>query len=107
MSGLLEVITRAKKRVLVTTFASNAARLQTLAQVAKEIGRTLCVAGRSLDRLITNAKAAGYLRDFPHLVDFDEAMRMPRSTVLIIPTCGQGEPHIGKASCLGRVCQYV
>src|SRR3546814_7865588 len=64
-AGLLEVITGAKNRVLVTTFASNAARLQTLGQVAKEIGRTLCVAGRSLDRIITNAKAAGYLRDFP------------------------------------------
>src|SRR3546814_526402 len=100
-AGLLEVITGAKNRVLVTTFASNAARLQTLGQVAKEIGRTLCVAGRSLDRIITNAKAAGYLRDFPHLVDFDEAMRMPRSKVMIIATGGQGEPRAALARIAG------
>src|SRR3546814_7944782 len=72
-----------------------------LGQVAKETGRTLCVAGRSLDRIITNAKAAGYLRDFPHLVDFDEAMRMPRSKVMIIATGGQGEPRAALARIAG------
>src|SRR3546814_6434329 len=72
-AGLLEVITGAKNRVLVTTFASNAARLQTLGQVAKEIGRTLCVAGRSLDRIITNAKAA---RSEEHTSELPSLMRI-------------------------------
>lgn len=92
-AGLLEVVTGAKNRVLVTTFASNAARLQTLGEVAKETGRTLCVAGRSLDRIITHARASGYLKDFPKLVDFDQAMELPRDKVLIIATGGQGEPR--------------
>ena len=89
--GLMDVISQAQARVLVTTFASNAARLQTLGEVATATGRTLCVAGRSLDRIIGNAKAAGYLRDFPPTVDWDAAMDLPRDKVMIIATGGQGE----------------
>lgn len=91
--GLDEVIAGAKGRVLVTTFASNAARLQTLGEVARDTGRELCVAGRSLDRIIRVAKATGYLRDFPELIDFDKAMTLPASRVLIVATGGQGEPR--------------
>lgn len=91
--GLMQVISGARNRVLVTTFASNAARLQTLGEVAVATGRTLCVAGRSLDRIISNAKAAGYLKDFPPVVDFDEIMDVPRSKAMIIATGGQGEPR--------------
>ncbi len=89
--GLGEVVRGAKKRVLVTTFASNAARLQTLGQVAEDTGRRLCVAGRSLDRILKAAQGAGYLKDFPATVDFDTAMRLPPSEVLIVATGGQGE----------------
>jgi ribonuclease J len=89
--GLMEVVAGAKARVLVTTFASNAARLQTLGEVANATGRALCVAGRSLDRIITNAKGAGYLKDFPPMLDWDAAMTMPRDKVMIIATGGQGE----------------
>jgi ribonuclease J len=89
--GLMEVVAGAKARVLVTTFASNAARLQTLGEVANATGRSLCVAGRSLDRIITNAKGAGYLKDFPPMLDWDAAMTMPRDKVMIIATGGQGE----------------
>jgi len=91
--GLDEVVAAAKGRVLVTTFASNAARLQTLGEVARDTGRELCVAGRSLDRIIRVAKATGYLRDFPELIDFDKAMTLPASRVLIVATGGQGEPR--------------
>ena len=49
--GLLKAVGEARGRVIVTTFASNAARLATLGRVATETGRTLCVAGRSLDRI--------------------------------------------------------
>ena len=97
--GLLEQVRKAKGRVLVTTFASNAARLETIGRVAVEAGRKLCVAGRSLDRILKVAKATGYLRDFPETVRFDEAMRLPRSEVLIVATGGQGEVR----AALGRV----
>ena len=89
--GLDEVIGACEARVLVTTFASNAARLQTLGEVAKDTGRKLCVAGRSLDRIIRVAKASGYLKDFPPTIDVDTAMKLPRREVMIIATGGQGE----------------
>lgn len=88
-----EVASHAGKRVLVTTFASNVARLHTLADVARETGRRICVAGRSLERIIEVAQDNGYLEDFPDPVDFDTAMRLPRGEVLIVATGGQGEPR--------------
>ena len=92
--GLLsEVRKHAGKRVLVTTFASNVARLQTLGDVARETGRQVCVAGRSIDRILDAAQSNGYLTDFPDPVDFDTAMALPRGEVLILATGGQGEPR--------------
>jgi len=96
--GLLDEVRRHEgKRVLVTTFASNVARLQTLGAVAEQTGRRLCVAGRSLDRIIEVAQANGYLQDFPEIVDFDTAMNLPRGEVLIMATGGQGEPRAALA----------
>ena len=97
--GLLREVERARGRVLVTTFASNAARLQTIGRVANETGRKLCMAGRSLDRITRVAKATGYLQDFPGTISFDEAMRLPRREVLIMATGGQGEQR----AALGRI----
>jgi len=98
-AGLRAQVEKAKGRVLVTTFASNAARLQPIGRVAVETGRRVCIAGRSLERILRVAQATGYLRDFPPPLSFDEAMRMPRRDVLIIATGGQGEPR----AALGRV----
>jgi ribonuclease J len=100
-TGLMETIAKARGRVLVTTFASNAARLQTLGEVAEETGRALCVAGRSLDRIIKVAKACGYLRNFPDTITPDEAMRRPRKEVLIVATGGQGEERAALARVAG------
>ncbi len=100
--GLLAEVAKHKgRRVLVTTFASNVARLQTLGNVARESGRKLCVAGRSLDRIIATGKASGYLKKLPEIVDFDTAMRLPRGEVLIMATGGQGEDR----AALSRISQ--
>ncbi len=90
---MAEVAKHHGKRVLVTTFASNVARLQTLGEVARASNRKLCVAGRSLDRIIRTAQSCGYLRDLPDVIDFDSAMNLPRGEVLIVATGGQGEPR--------------
>ena len=96
--GLLEEVQQHKgRRVLVTTFASNVARLQTLGRVAEACGRKLCVAGRSLDRIIETAQASGYLKDLPDLVDPQTAMRLPRGQVMFLVTGGQGEPRAALA----------
>ena len=96
--GLLEEVRAWQgRRVVVTTFASNVARLQTLGHIAGETGRAVCIAGRSLERIIEVAKANGYLQDFPEPVDFDTAMSLPRGQVLILATGGQGEPRAALA----------
>lgn len=96
--GLLEELKKhTGRRVVVTTFATNVARLQTLGEIAKATGRQLCVAGRSLDRIIDVGKANGYLLDLPPVVDFDTAMRLPRGEILIVATGGQGEPRAALA----------
>lgn len=95
--GLDRVIGEAEGRVLVTTFASNAARLQTLGRVAEDTGRRVCVAGRSLDRILRVAKSVGYLTDFPEPVDFETAMQLPRREVMIVATGGQGESRAALA----------
>jgi ribonuclease J len=97
--GLLAQTMMANGRVLVTTFASNAARLQTIGRVATETGRKVCIAGRSLERILRVAQATGYLRDFPAPVSFEDAMRLPKRELLIIATGGQGEPR----AALGRI----
>jgi len=95
--GLMKAVAAAKGRVVVTSFASNAARLETLGQVARKSGRVLTVAGRSLDRIIGAARANGYLKDFPETVDFDAAMALPPGKSLIIATGGQGEDRAALA----------
>ncbi|MDR6509427.1 ribonuclease J [Novosphingobium capsulatum] len=101
-AGLLETIAELKgRRVVVTTFASNVARLQTLAEVAEATGRQLCVAGRSLDRIIKVSQASGYLLDFPDPISMDAAMDLPRGEVLILATGGQGEARAALARIAG------
>jgi ribonuclease J len=96
--GLMaEVRKHSGKRVVVTTFASNVARLQTLGAVASATGRKLCVSGRSLDRMISTGKASGYLLDLPDIVDPETAMDLPRGEVMIVATGGQGEPRAAMA----------
>jgi ribonuclease J len=95
--GLEDVVAAAKGRVVVTTFASNVARLHTIGRVARATNRELCVAGRSLDRILKVARATGYLKDFPETIDFDTAMSLPRREVLIVATGGQGEDRAALA----------
>ncbi|MBB3924897.1 ribonuclease J [Sphingobium jiangsuense] len=99
--GLMETVKGAKGRVVVTTFASNVARIKTLGDVAKATGRRLCLAGRSLDRIVQVAKANGYLGDLPPMIDWDLAMDLPPREVLIVATGGQGENR----AALARIAQ--
>lgn len=101
-ADLDQIIGDAPGRVVVTTFASNAARLATLGQVARDTGRELVIAGRSLERITKTAKSVGYLTDFPETISFDAAMDLPRDKVMIIATGGQGEPMAALARIAGN-----
>ncbi|KPF73613.1 MBL fold metallo-hydrolase [alpha proteobacterium AAP81b] len=92
--GLLKVVKGHRRgRVVITTFASNAARLASLGWVARESGRHLVLAGRSMDRISQVAKATGYLKDFPPVLSWDAAAGMDPSSLLIACTGAQGEPQ--------------
>ncbi len=91
--GLHKIISPLKGRVIVTTFASNVARLRTIAEVAKREGRKLVLIGRSMKRVVEAARKTGYLRDLPDMVPEEEAGSLPRDETLILCTGAQGEPR--------------
>jgi ribonuclease J len=82
---------------VVTSFASNAARLETLGRVSVLAGRKFCVAGRSLERIIEIGKSTGYLTNLPRVWSMDEAMGMKPSEVMVVATGGQGEDRAALA----------
>ncbi|MFZ5608915.1 MAG: ribonuclease J [Pseudomonadota bacterium] len=92
-AALAKLVAGMKGRVVVTTFASNAARIESLGEVARASGRQLIVAGRSLERIIALAKRHGYLADLPPLVPEDAAGALPPDKQLIVCTGCQGEPR--------------
>jgi ribonuclease J len=96
-ADLLKSVTEARGRVVITTFASNAARLHTLGEVAKASGRKLCFAGRSLNRIIEASQATGYLKGLPETIDMEMVDTLPRNQVMVVATGGQGEARAALA----------
>lgn len=97
--GLLEAVSNSSGRVVVGCFSSNIARLQTLGHVAQVTGRYIGVVGRSIEAMVQNAKAAGYLKEnFNHVDSFNLGYLLP-SEILAIATGSQGEPR----AALGRL----
>ncbi|MAU42047.1 MAG: hypothetical protein CMF31_10540 [Kordiimonas sp.] len=78
-------------RLFVTTFASNIARVETLAKVGDALDRHVCLVGRSLKRNVEAAKKCGYLQDFPQVVSEEDAEHIPKDKILYICTGCQGE----------------
>lgn len=90
--SLIDIIAGCPKMVVVTTFASNLARLDTLIYAAKKTGRKVVLTGRSLHRMLMAAQESGYLNDIGTLVDERDIARHKREELLIIATGCQGEP---------------
>lgn len=78
-------------RIVITTFASNVARLDTAGEVARATGRHIVLLGRSMQRITKAAKATGYLKNFPDVLDEEDASHIPRDKILILCTGCQGE----------------
>ncbi|MCH8111399.1 MAG: ribonuclease J [Proteobacteria bacterium] len=91
--SLMEIVKDRPGRVAITTFASNAARIATVAAVAQARGRELAVVGRSLWRIIEAAKECGYLGELPRLLTDEDAAFIPRDRLLLLCTGSQGEPR--------------
>ena len=97
LETLTKVIADSPNRVAVACFASNVARLETIARAAAANDRTVVIAGRSLRRIEAAARGTGYLQDTPAFVDEADCGHMPRDKVLIICTGSQGEPRAALA----------
>ena len=91
--NLTQLIGTLKGRVAVTGFASNVARLDTVARAAKAHGRRIALVGRSMQKMVEAAKDTGYLKDFPPVLDETEAAELPPHKVLYLCTGSQGEPR--------------
>ncbi|WP_135078010.1 ribonuclease J [Terasakiella sp. SH-1] len=96
-SSLTELISQYDGKVCVTCFASNLARLHTIAVAARECGRQIVVSGRSFGRMMEAAHANGYMLDTPDFLPEDEAHHIPDDKLLIICTGSQGEPRAALA----------
>ncbi len=98
--SLSELVRSIKRgRVAVTCFASNVARVESVAMAARDAGRHVALVGRSLRNLETAARECGYLRGLPDFVPEDEAGSIPDDNLLMLVTGSQGEPR----SALSRI----
>ena len=83
--------------VVATTFASNVARVRTMAKTARDAGRSVCLMGRAMHNMVRTATEAGILHDFPQTVTPEEAGDIPRENLVIIATGSQGERRAASA----------
>lgn len=91
--SLIRLIGGIKGRVAVTAFASNVARLQSVAEAAQAANRELVLVGRAMHHMVNCARDTGYLKKFPRVVSDEEAADLPADHVLYLCTGSQGEPR--------------
>ena len=96
-NNLRDAISKCGGRVAVACFATNVARLQTIAKAAALCGRDVALAGRSLWRVTQAARECGYLADVPAFLQEDDVSLIPDDKILIICTGSQGEPRAALA----------
>jgi len=91
--SMLNIFEQQKNRILVTIFASNAARMQTAFYCAKKTNRIISLVGRSMHRIYNTAKACGYFNDLQPPLDPRDARKIPRDKIVYLCTGSQGEPR--------------
>ncbi|WP_371036642.1 ribonuclease J [Rhodosalinus sp. FB01] len=82
---------------VATTFASNVARLKTLAEAGQRAGRSICLIGRSMKRMVEASVQTGVLKGFPPVISPEDAARVPRENLMVIVTGSQGERRAASA----------
>ncbi|WP_298910762.1 ribonuclease J [uncultured Aliiroseovarius sp.] len=94
---LIELLKDAPHMVVATTFASNVARVKQLAEAGKAAGRSICLLGRAMRRMIQAGIETGVLDDFPTTVTPEDARDIPRENLMLIVTGSQGERRAASA----------
>ena len=101
--SLLNIMLRLKKRIIVTSFASNVARMETVFDCAKKTGRQISLVGRSMHRIYKAAKQCGYLKNIIEPIDPRDAKKISREKIVYLCTGSQGEPM----GAMMRISSYV
>jgi len=101
--SLLKIMENKSKRIIVTSFASNVARMESIFYCAKKTGRHISLVGRSMHRIYKAAKQCGYLSDLIEPIDPREAKKIDRKKILYLCTGSQGEPN----GAMMRISNYI
>ena len=91
------LVANAPGRVVATTFASNVARVKTLAEAGTRAGRSICLLGRAMRRMVEVAVKSGVLTDFPTTISPEDAEQIPRENLMLLVTGSQGERRAASA----------
>ncbi|MBV6636464.1 MAG: ribonuclease J, partial [Mameliella sp.] len=92
-----KLVSEARNMVVATTFASNVARVKTLAEAGDRAGRSICLLGRAMRRMIEAAVETGVLTGFPKVIGPEDAAQLPRENVMLLVTGSQGERRAASA----------
>ena len=90
--SLLRIMEIKSNRILVTSFASNVARMESIFYCAKKTGRSICLVGRSMQRIYKAAKKCGYLGNLIEPIEPKSAKNISKKKILYLATGSQGEP---------------
>ena len=90
--SLLKIMSLKSKRIVVTSFASNVARMESVFYCAEKINREISLVGRSMNRIFKAARQCGYLKNIKDPIDPREAKKFPREKIVYLCTGSQGEP---------------
>ena len=101
--SLLKIIQRLKKRVIVTSFASNVARMETIFFCAEKTGRQISLVGRSMNRIFKAARQCGYLKNVIDPIDPRDTNKISREKIIYLCTGSQGEPM----GAMNRISNYT
>ena len=90
--SLLRIMEIKTNRILVTSFASNVARMESIFYCAKKTGRNICLVGRSMQRIYKAARKCGYLKGLIEPIEPRDAKKVAKNKILLLATGSQGEP---------------
>ena len=95
--NITQLVASADQLVVATTFASNVARVKTLAEAARRAGRSVCLMGRAMNKMVEAALETGVLSNFPPVISPEEALDVPRGNLMFLVTGSQGERRAASA----------
>ncbi len=90
--SMLNIMSRLKKRIIITSFASNVARMESAFYCAEKTGRQISLVGRSMHRIYKAARQCGYLKNTIEPIDPRDAKNFAREKIVYLCTGSQGEP---------------